>query len=60
MPAISHDVREEKTVLIFPAFIDRIVVLVTGLVMLLGFGYIVNRMRIRTEEQKSRGDGQDS
>jgi hypothetical protein len=60
LPAISHDVHEEKTVLIFPAFIDRIVVLVTGLVMLLVLGYVVNRMRVRTEKQKSRGENQES
>jgi hypothetical protein len=38
--------------LIFPAFQDRMVVLAAALVMSGGLAFIVNRMRVRTEEKK--------
>ena len=55
-PAISHDEIEENIVLTLPAFQDRMVVLVAGLVMILGLVYIVNRMRERSEAKRKSGD----
>ncbi|HTY59130.1 MAG TPA: hypothetical protein VMF59_09945 [Bacteroidota bacterium] len=37
--------------LVFPALTDRLIVLATALVMVGGLGYIVNRIRVRTEEK---------
>lgn len=50
--------RKEKSVLTFPAFPDRIIVLAAGLVMVLGLAYIVNRMRERTEAKHKSGDNE--
>lgn len=44
--------------LIFPALGDRLIVLVTGLVMVGGLAYIVNRMRVRAEEKEPGGEHQ--
>ena len=44
--------------LTFPSFEDRLIVLVSGLVMALGLMYIVNRLRVRSEK-KSAGEAQD-
>jgi hypothetical protein len=43
--------------LTFPALQDRLIVLATGLVMVVGLAYIVNTMRKRAEERgANRGD----
>jgi hypothetical protein len=43
--------------LTFPAFQDRLIVLATGLVMVLGLAYIVNMMRRRGDQRSgSRND----
>ena len=45
--------------LTFPAFQDRVIVLATGLVMILGLAYIVNRMRIRGKQRGGSSIEQD-
>jgi len=44
--------------LIFPAFQDRLIVLVTALAMIAGLAYLVNRMRVRREAMRTGQDGQ--
>ena len=42
--------------LVFPALADRLIVLGTALVMAGGLGYIVNKMRVRTEQKVQSGE----
>ncbi len=39
--------------LTFPAVQDRLVVLASGLILIAGLAYIVNRMRLRSEKRRS-------
>jgi hypothetical protein len=41
--------------LTFPAIQDRLIVLASGLIMAAGLAYIVNRMRVRSDERRLGG-----